>query len=74
MTSIRKHFLCWKKALDRSTKMTNIPDHNLLTWEEFKARKRKQVVELMKENGITYEQADDAFLDMMMGENDNANA
>lgn len=34
-------------------------------WEEFKAKKRRETVLQMKENGITYEEADDAFLDMM---------
>lgn len=34
-------------------------------WEALKAKKRRESVKQMKENGITYDQADDEFLDMM---------
>jgi competence transcription factor ComK len=38
---------------------------NRKSWEALKENKRREAVKKMKENGITYEQADEAFLDMM---------
>lgn len=38
---------------------------NKKAWETLKAKKRREAVMRMKEYGITYELADNAFLDMM---------